>query len=144
RRFLELCKHYQNIIPFHLKLLKLKKHDICMFGFGGGGFSFTEPVLEKAHKELKKKLPPGERLILVTHAPAYHTSVDFLDEQRGHRGCNSSRKIIEDLQPMLALSGHFHETFGVDDKIGKSLLLNPGDEGIIIEVNDGKIKLKKK
>ena len=45
---------------------------------------------------------------------------------------------------MLALSGHFHETFGVDDKIGKSLLLNPGDEGIIIEVNDGKIKLKKK
>ncbi|MEK6812820.1 MAG: metallophosphoesterase [Nanoarchaeota archaeon] len=142
-RLLQFSRQYSHLIPFHLKLLPLQDN-FSLFGFGGGGFSFTEPVLEKAHLQLKKKLPHKAKIILVTHAPPYNTALDFLDEERGHRGCVSSRKFIDDLQPVLALSGHFHETFGVHDKIKSSFLLNPGDEGVIIEIVHGKIKLKKK
>ncbi|MDO8556639.1 MAG: metallophosphoesterase [Nanoarchaeota archaeon] len=140
--FLKIAKRHKNILPAHLKLIPLGDN-YFIFGFGGGGFSFTESVLEKVHPLLKKQLPKNAKLILLTHAPPYNTELDFLDEERGHRGCNSSRKLIEDIQPILALSGHFHETFTVHDHLGKTFLLNPGDEGMLLEIIDEEIKIKK-
>jgi len=137
-----LVKKHKNIIPIHLSLAQIEE-DLYIFGFGGGGFSHTEPVLEKAISQVKKKLPKDARLILVTHAPVYNTDLDYLGEEVGHRGCNSSRKFIEKIGPILSLSGHFHETFTLKDKINDTILLNAGDEGTIIEINDKRIKIKK-
>ena len=130
---IETSKKYNNLIPVHLRLAKVSEYTY-IFGFGGGGFSFTEPLLEKAIKKVGERLPRNARLILVTHTPPYNTEIDFLDPERGHRGCISSRKFIEKLHPALAISGHFHETFYLKDKIKNTLLVNPGDEGTIIEI----------
>lgn len=132
---IRLSKKCKNLIPIHLRLAKVSEN-LYIFGFGGGGFSYTEPILEKAIKKVKEKLPKKARLILVTHAPPYNTELDFLDEERGHHGCNSGRKFIQKLKPVLALSGHFHETFYLKDKLNETILLNPGDEGTIIEIEN--------
>jgi len=34
----------------------------------------------------------------------------------------------------LALSGHLHENFGAKGRLGKTILLNPGPYGTMIEV----------
>ncbi len=44
-----------------------------------------------------------------------------------HVGSTSVRKAIEEYQPILGLHGHIHESSGVD-KIGKTLVMNPGSE----------------
>ncbi|GIU69604.1 MAG: hypothetical protein KatS3mg002_0840 [Candidatus Woesearchaeota archaeon] len=35
-----------------------------------------------------------------------------------HVGCENFRSFIEKYQPIIAVSGHIHETFGFEDKIG--------------------------
>ncbi|HLD12356.1 MAG TPA: metallophosphoesterase [Candidatus Nanoarchaeia archaeon] len=139
--FMTVSQRYPNIIPFHLTLAQIAPK-IHLFGYGGGGFSFIEKNLEKAYAQLKKKLPKNTHLIFVTHAPPYGTQLDFLDEERGHRGCKTSKDIVKELQPLLALSGHFHETFGVHERLGKTLMLNPGDEGTILVIDEEKGTVK--
>ena len=109
---------------------------IMFFGFGGGGFSMVEPALERAGKKFLAYKQKHNMLhsVFVTHAPPFNTAVDLLPGS-GHRGCVSSRVLIARMQPMLALCGHFHETSGKHDKIGKTLVVNPGPGGKLIRLS---------
>ena len=52
-------------------------------------------------------------------------------------GTNSNpvtRGIIEKFQPNVALFSHIHEASGMEDKIGKSRLVNVSRRGFIIDV----------
>ena len=44
------------------------------------------------------------------------------------------REAIERFQPDLALCGHVHEAEGIEEKIGKTKLINVGRQGKIIEI----------
>ncbi|MBI2109754.1 hypothetical protein HYT58_01115, partial [Candidatus Woesearchaeota archaeon] len=101
------------------------------FAYGGGGFSRVNLDLEMYASKVSDKLK--NKLVLITHGPPANTKLDYLP-WAGHVGCVSIRKVIEKLKPDFALSGHLHETFNKKDKIGKTYLLNPGDEGTIIEI----------
>jgi len=107
---------------------QLKVNDFTFFGFGGGGFSQRDIEFENAVKKIKF----NRRLILVTHAPPYGTKLDMLPI--GHCGNKSIRNFIEDKQPMLHICGHLHENAGKKDKIGNTKVINPGSEGIFIEI----------
>ena len=74
----------------------------------------------------------GKKVILITHGPPHGTKLDFLS--MGHVGSKSYRNWIKKEQPILALSGHLHETFGKKDKIGKTLVINVGPEGMVFKV----------
>jgi Icc-related predicted phosphoesterase len=63
-------------------------------------------------------------MVLVTHQPAWGTTVDLQASTR-HKGSRSVRSFIEDHQPILAISGHIHEACGTD-QLGSTLLVNPG------------------
>ncbi|MEN8126932.1 MAG: metallophosphoesterase family protein [Planctomycetota bacterium] len=67
---------------------------------------------------------PTKTMVLVTHQPAWGTTVDLQASTR-HKGSRSVRSFIEDYQPILAVSGHIHEACGTD-QIGSTLLVNPG------------------
>ncbi len=96
-------------------------------GYGGGGFALRDAGLERFMGRLEGK----QNLVIVTHAPPYGTRLDLLWEYRGSRSITDA---IRRLRPILAISGHFHEHFGERDKIGGTVLLNPGPMGIILEV----------
>jgi len=104
---------------------------ITFAAYGGGGFSEIDERLEKWAAKLK--INSDKKLVLFTHAPPYNTKLDKLPHL-GHRGSKSVRKAIECLNPDLFASGHFHETFFKQEKIGKTLMINPGNEGTLIDL----------
>jgi len=107
-------------------------------GCGGGGFTKRHAEFEQSEKkfaEAIKKLKVKDhkyKIILVTHQPPYNTKLDYI--QGEHAGSVSIRKFIEKYQPVLCLCGHLHENEGKIDKIGKTIVINPGPDGKIIEI----------
>jgi Icc-related predicted phosphoesterase len=74
-----------------------------------------------------------EKTILVTHAPPHKTKLDEMREGY-HVGNKSIREFIEKAKPSVAVSGHIHETFEKVDKIGETVIVNPGPGGAIIDI----------
>jgi len=65
-----------------------------------------------------------DRAILVTHVPAYDTTLDYTP-RAGHIGSRSVRDVIEERKPLVHVCGHVHESRGIDN-IGETMLINPG------------------
>lgn len=118
-------KKYKNIIYIHRKVHKIGEYSFI--GYGGGGFSEKDGQMDKYLSKLKIE----GKIVFVTHAPPYKTKLDLLWE---HRGNKTITKWIKKLKPVLFVCGHFHENEGKEDTIKKSRLINPGNEGKIIEV----------
>ncbi len=115
----------QNITWLHNEILL--KDDFAFIGFGGGGFSETEPEFLELTQKLKH-----DNVILITHQPPYGTQLDCVNEL--FSGNKDFREFIEKQQPLFAISGHIHETFQKTDTIKKTKLINPGPKGVIIEI----------
>lgn len=154
----------------HMKKLVQKSKNIYyldyrVFKFGGfvfigaRGHSFPGYVKSKAYKKYKKILDDlfkkykNEKIIFVTHNSPHQTKLDKITSKEApkiaqgkHYGSKMFKRIITKWQPFLNLSGHFHENQG-KDKIGKTLLVNPGPafegKGAIIDIDDkNKEKIK--
>jgi len=122
-------KRYDNIINIHKSLRPF--HDILIVGFGGGGFSLTDPRFEKFVKDSSKIISKYDKVVLVTHAPPYDTKLDIVG--KSHVGNKSIKDFIEKYQPLYALSGHIHDCHGAVQKIKNSALINLGPKGTVIE-----------
>jgi len=108
-----------------------KYKNIGIFGLGNPG---TLMINEKqTFERLKKnfeKIKNLDKKILVTHMHASGTK----SELSGFPGSSGIRKAIEKFQPDLFISGHIHELEGLEDKIGKTRVINVGRKGKIIEI----------
>lgn len=114
----------------------LKQFGELYFAGSGGGSKFTGTTpYERTDKELASDLAPAaveadktggilKNLILVCHNPPHGTKTDKV-APLVHVGSTGIRHFIETYQPILAVSGHIHESFAVD-KIGNTVLVNPG------------------
>ncbi|MBI2662967.1 metallophosphoesterase [Candidatus Woesearchaeota archaeon] len=122
----KLCKKY-GFIYIHKGIYRVDNYSFI--GFGGGGFSKIDLEFENWSKNIKKE--KNEIIVLVTHAPVYNTKLDFL-KGIGHAGNLSIRKFINRINPKLVICGHFHENFGVVDKINQTKIINPGNEGKVL------------
>jgi Icc-related predicted phosphoesterase len=71
-----------------------------------------------------------EKKIMVTHIHAAGTK----SELSGFPGNEGIRKAVDKFHPDLLISGHIHELEGVEEKIGKTKVLNVGRKGKIIEI----------
>jgi len=131
-----------NIIPIDKRILEFGNY--ILIGYGGGGFSLVDERFEKIARVFGKRLKnlqkgsnkanssESKKIILVTHQPPYGTDVDLIHGQ--HAGCKSFTRFIREVQPILSICGHLHETAGKKDKIGKTVVINPGWQGVILEV----------
>ena len=135
-----LCLRYKNIQFIHKALHVFE--DVVFFGYGGGGFAIndsmfdrTMDVLLKEYDKLCKKNNTSYKIILVTHAPPHGTIVDDMgyDGASWHVGCKNFTDFIMREKPVIAVSGHIHETFELQEQKGRTLILNPGPRGRIIE-----------
>ena len=68
----------------------------------------------------------GSRIpvLLVSHAPPANTRIDMIFNGR-HVGSTAVRRIIENYQPDICVTGHIHEAKGCDS-IGPTTIYNPG------------------
>lgn len=105
---------------------------VGIFGSGAAGWSLY-PDDESTFEHLRKqhdKLKSLEKKIMISHIHAAGTK----SELSGIPGSYGLRKAIEKLQPDLFLAGHIHELEGVEEKIGKTRVVNIGRRGRIMEI----------
>ena len=125
-----LCQGLKNLVFIHKKMHRIGNY--VFVGFGGGGFDDVDLDFERFMEKNRSRIRPDEKIVLITHGPPFGTKLDLIGKR--HCGNKSYAKYIKELQPVLYVCGHFHETFGAKDKIGKTVLINPGPKGELIEI----------
>ncbi|MDP1729391.1 MAG: metallophosphoesterase family protein [archaeon] len=106
--------------------------NVGIFGVGNADWALY-PDEEKTFKHLKEqheKIKNLEKKIMVSHSHASGTK----SELSGIPGDEAIRKAIDKFQPDLFLAGHIHELEGVEEKIGKTKVVNVGKKGRIFEI----------
>jgi len=126
----EVLSDYPNCINFNHKEIKIQNY--VFLGFGGGGFAAEDPEFRKISREWYSK-HQDDKTVLVTHGPPYGTKIDLLEKR--YVGNKDYRKFIERIKPRLVICGHIHETAGIIDDVGKTKIINPGWEGMVVELN---------
>ncbi len=113
----------------------IKMGDVGLFGAGGANIGINKfnekelyDILKKGNdylKDLKKK-------IMVTHVHPSETKMEkFTHFFKGSYGI---RRAVEKFKPNILLCSHVHEAEGIEEKIGKTRIINVGKTGKIIEI----------
>jgi uncharacterized protein len=126
----ELMDGFSNCINFDRKAITIGNY--VFLGYGGDGFSQQDAAFRQLARDWYGKHKKA-KVVFVTHGPAYGTKLDKLE--MGHVGSKDYRQFIERIKPRLAISGHLHETVNTTDSIGETKIVNPGWEGMVIELN---------
>lgn len=115
----------------------LKIGDVGIFGVGGAvevgpKFTLTESQIFETLKKGFEKVKDAKRKIMVTHV---HPAESLLEKfSKIVPGSKSVKKAIKYFKPDIVLCSHVHEASGLEEKIGKTKVINVGKEGKIIEI----------
>ena len=104
-------------------------------GVGIAGIGSPNWKLSLDGKDLENIKNNFERMktkkkILVSHLHAKGTKAEF----SGFEGDRILRKAVEQFKPDLLISAHIHEGEGIEDKIGKTRVVQVGKRGKILEI----------
>jgi uncharacterized protein len=146
------------------RLVMLEGYQVISFGWATttpwhSPREVTEAELGVRLKALAAQLDPNEPAIFNFHDPpahsgldmAYKMTADMKVEMAGGQamlapvGSTSVRDLIEQVQPVLSLHGHIHESRAAR-KIGRTVAINPGSsytegvlQGVIVTVKGRKV-----
>lgn len=124
-RLLVLTFDEERIYNVHGRAVHFNQYTV--YGVGGSNKTpFSTPIewSEEEIEEYVKKawvLEP-EKLIMITHVPIYGVMDELVE---GHVGSRALRKLLDERQPVLWVTGHLHEYSGYV-KIGGTVVVNPG------------------
>ncbi len=132
----EICRKLRNVRFVHRRAYSCSQFpDYVFAGHGGEGFDTESEDFEQFNRRSSSRLQQlrkkGKKIIFVTHQPPYGTKVDYIWAQHGNK---SYSRFVKKVQPVLHVCGHLHETQGKKDRIGKTLIINPGPKGKIVVV----------
>jgi uncharacterized protein len=112
----------------------------AIFGCGGSNITPFNTPTELSEDEIYQTLMRGydevrdvRPLLMVCHTPPFETRCDRIAGGRAV-GSTAARQFIQEYQPDLCISGHIHESAGVDT-IGPTTIINAGpfkDGGYIV------------
>lgn len=102
-------------------------------------------IFSDLYNSTNKKYP----LVFISHNIPYNTKLDIIKDKKSyayknHLGSYFARKFCERYKPLLCVGGHVHEGRG-KDKIGKTIVINPGfgkDAQVLIDIDEEKCKVK--
>jgi Icc-related predicted phosphoesterase len=118
-----------------------------------------EDALYERLKKLAEQLEEPHRAIFNLHVPPYDSSLDHGPDLKADLtprysggqpvmkpvGSTAVRQLIEEVQPLLALHGHIHESKG-QMHLGRTLALNSGSEyntgrlhGVVVTLSDERV-----
>lgn len=109
------------------------KDKLGIFGAGGADIGIHTIKDSEIYNLLKKgneSMKGLDKKIMVTHIHPQGTKSEF----SGFPGSKAVRKAIETFHPDVAICAHIHEAAGVEDKIGKTRVINVSRKGKIFEV----------
>ncbi|NQV08868.1 metallophosphoesterase [Candidatus Woesearchaeota archaeon] len=113
----------------------IKCKDVGFFGCGGANIG-PHILPEKEIFELLEHgyngLKGSKKKILVSHVHPSETKMEkFTDFFPGSTGL---KKAIDKFKPDIVLCSHVHEAEGIEEKIGKTKIINVGKSGKIINI----------
>jgi Icc-related predicted phosphoesterase len=123
------CLKYKNVFFIHKDFFEIER--VVFAGYGGGGFSLRDSSFEFFSKRIKS-FSKGKKVVLLLHGPPYGNKTDLI--YKNHVGNKSYSDFIKKEVPELVVCGHLHDNSRVSDKIGKTLVINPGPFGKLIDL----------
>ncbi|HLW69937.1 MAG TPA: metallophosphoesterase family protein [Candidatus Binataceae bacterium] len=118
---------------------------VGIFGCGGSNITPFATPSEFSEAEIYDALRRGydavcnqRPLLMICHTPPIETKCDRLAGGKAV-GSPAARRFIEEVRPDICISGHIHESAGVDT-IGPTTILNPGPfkgGGYVVVISDG-------
>ena len=113
----------------------IRYKDVGLFGCGGaniGMFQLEEDEIFELIKKGYNRIKDTKKKILVTHVHPSGTLMEkFSDIFPGSEGV---KRAIDTFKPDVILCSHVHEAEGIEEKIGKTKVMNVGKLGKIIEL----------
>lgn len=113
----------------------IEKQGVAFFGSGGasiGPFPLLEKEISYALKKGFEKIKKAKKKIMITHAHPYGTLMGKLT--RVFAGSEAVSEAIKKFKPNVVLCSHVHEAEGIEERIGKTKVINVGRKGKIIEI----------
>ncbi len=114
--------------------------DLGIFGCGGSNLTPMHTPTELSEEELRtvldracSQVADAAHLLMVCHTPPANTATDRIHTGQ-HVGSPAVRAFIEAHQPAACITGHIHESAGID-RIGRTTVVNAGalrDGGYIV------------
>ena len=123
----------RNIHGYYAIYTDKNEEKIGFFGCGGADIGLTKITERETFNVLKKsfdKIKPLNKKVMVTHMHPAGSKAEF----SGFEGNQGITKAIKEFKPDVLLCGHIHEASGIEEKIGKTKIINLGPEGKIIEI----------
>jgi uncharacterized protein len=113
----------------------VKYGNVGIFGAGKANIGIEQisedeifNLLEKSHK----KINYTQKKIMVTHVHPANSNMEKFTSI--FKGSNSVKKAIDKFKPDIHLCSHVHEAEGIEEKIGKTRVINVGRNGKIINI----------
>ncbi|MBN2423035.1 metallophosphoesterase [Candidatus Woesearchaeota archaeon] len=113
----------------------IKVGDVGLFGAGGANIGLFQLNEDEFYKLLKKghdKIKNSKKQIMITHVHPTGTKMEKLTTV--FPGSKGVEKAVRAFKPDILLCSHVHEAEGIEEKIGKTKVINVGREGKIIEI----------
>jgi uncharacterized protein len=111
----------------------VKKGDLGIFGAGGGDVSINKIKDKKIFELLKKgneRIKKTKKKIMVTHMHHRGSKSEF----SGFPGSKAVKKAIKEFTPDILISAHIHEAGGLEEKIGKTKIINVSRKEKVFEI----------
>ena len=109
------------------------KNDIGIFGAGTADIGIHQlkdsemfELLRKGHERIKNV----KKKIMVTHMHPRGSKSEF----SGFKGSKAIRRAVEEFHPDILINAHIHEAAGLEDKIGKTRIINVSRKEKIFEI----------
>jgi len=126
-----LAEMYSNTKNIHG--YSFKKNNVGIFGagtvdWGIRGMKSNElfELLKKSHKNVKN----SEKKIMVTHMHPRGSKAEF----SGFKGSAAVKKAIKEFKPDIAICSHIHEAAGIEEKMGKTKVINVSRKAKVFEI----------
>jgi Icc-related predicted phosphoesterase len=130
-----LKKRYPDMI-YDLHNYAFKIGDVGFFGCGLGNIGpneITEDEIKRRVLNSYGYIKNSKKKVMIVHIPPYKTKLDRVGKDV-NIGSPAVREMIETLKPDKCICGHVHETFGLEEKLDKTEVINAGPKGKIIEI----------
>jgi len=109
------------------------KNNLGIFGAGGANMNMSATKDYEIFELLKRgneKIKHLKKKIMVTHMHPKGSKAEF----SGFQGSKAIRKAVEKFKPDILISSHIHEASGIEEKIGKTKVINVSRKEKIFEI----------
>ena len=115
----------------------VKYEGVGIFGCSGNNIGINQISEDEIFSLLKKgfeKIKDLKKKVMVTHVHPKGSKMGKLGHPLVREGSEGIRKAVEKFKPDILICSHIHEAAGIEEKLGKTRVINAGTEGKIIEI----------